>query len=238
MVRAQYPLDTTTSLSPQQIHELGLSEVNRIRKEMDAVIAQTGFKGGFEKFSHFLRNDPQFYYKDAASLLRGYRDIASGRTRSWLGLRAAATASTGEAIPHLPKIDNDGLLRTRFAGRRAARLFCVNTYALDTRPKEMEALTLHELCRAIICRFPWRRKWRGRRSFASTAPTLLLSRVGAFTPRAWAPRWGFTKTLTRSSASSLTKSGAPSAGGGHGHALQGLEPPAGNRLFPRQQQQE
>src|SRR5437588_121632 len=52
---------TTTSLNPQQIHELGLSEVKRIHQEMDKVIAQTGFKGDFAKFSRFLRTDKQFF---------------------------------------------------------------------------------------------------------------------------------------------------------------------------------
>src|SRR5262249_41094417 len=69
-------VSTTTSMPAAQIHELGLSEVKRIRKEMDAVIARAGFKGSFAEFSQFLRTDPRFYYNDAESLLRGYRDIA------------------------------------------------------------------------------------------------------------------------------------------------------------------
>src|SRR5260370_18013289 len=66
---------TTTTLTPQQIHELGLSEVKRIRQEMDKGIAQTGFKGSFAAFCKFLRTDRQFYCQDAESLLSGYRDI-------------------------------------------------------------------------------------------------------------------------------------------------------------------
>ena len=67
---------TTTSLSPTEIHGIGLDEVKRIRKEMDALIASTGFKGSLADFSKFLRTHAQFYYTDSESLLRGYRDIA------------------------------------------------------------------------------------------------------------------------------------------------------------------
>src|SRR4029078_10714850 len=67
---------TTTSMTPEQIHQLGLSEVKSIRAEMDKVIAQTGFKGSFADFSKFLRTDPRFFYQSKDDLLRGYRDIA------------------------------------------------------------------------------------------------------------------------------------------------------------------
>jgi uncharacterized protein (DUF885 family) len=52
---------TTTDYTADQIHQLGLDEVKRIRAEMDALIKKIGFKGGFKKFVTFLRTDPQFY---------------------------------------------------------------------------------------------------------------------------------------------------------------------------------
>ncbi len=67
---------TTTSLTPEQIHEIGLSEVKRIRAEMDKVIRESGFKGSFAEFKEFLRNDPQFYYDKAEDLVNGYRVVA------------------------------------------------------------------------------------------------------------------------------------------------------------------
>ena len=69
-------VSTTTSLTPEKIHELGLSEVKRIRQEMDALINRIGFKGSFEDFSKFLRTDPKFYYSDAQSLVHAYRNIS------------------------------------------------------------------------------------------------------------------------------------------------------------------
>src|SRR5207245_6437979 len=67
---------TTTALTPQQIHELGLAEVRRIRAAMDSVIAYTGFTGTRAEFAQFLRTDARFFYADSASLVQGYRDIA------------------------------------------------------------------------------------------------------------------------------------------------------------------
>ena len=66
---------TTTDLTPLQIHETGLSEVKRIRAEMDKVIASTNFKGSFHDFTEFLRTDPQFYYDKPEDLVNGYRII-------------------------------------------------------------------------------------------------------------------------------------------------------------------
>lgn len=54
-------LYTTTDLTPEQIHQLGLAEVERIHAEMEKIIQQVGFKGNFEEFLNFLRTDPQFY---------------------------------------------------------------------------------------------------------------------------------------------------------------------------------
>jgi uncharacterized protein (DUF885 family) len=60
---------TTTDLSPKAIHELGLSEVERIAKEMQAIIKQVGFKGTQVEFQQFLASDPQFYAKDSQDVL-------------------------------------------------------------------------------------------------------------------------------------------------------------------------
>lgn len=141
-------MSTTTSMTPQQIHELGLSEVKRIRAEMDEIIKETKFKGSFADFSKYLRTDPKFYYKDAASLLTGYRDICKridpelarlfGKLpRLPYGVRPVPTYSeksqtTAYYQPGSPDAGRPGW-------------YYANTYALDTRPKwEMEALTLHE----------------------------------------------------------------------------------------------
>src|SRR5690606_319231 len=60
---------TTTSMTPEQIHQLGLNEVKRIRREMDTIIKQVGFDGSFAEFVSFLRTDPQFYASSGQQLM-------------------------------------------------------------------------------------------------------------------------------------------------------------------------
>ena len=66
---------TTLSLSPEEIHDIGLSEVKRIRSEMEAIKNQVGFNGDLSQFFKFLRTESRFYYNSPDELLAGYRDI-------------------------------------------------------------------------------------------------------------------------------------------------------------------
>jgi uncharacterized protein (DUF885 family) len=139
---------TTTGLTPQQIHEIGLSEVKRIRAEMDKVIASANFKGTFHEFTEFLRNDPRFYYDQPDDLVNGYRIIAKkidpelahlfGKLpRLPYGVTPipdfkAPSQTTAYYQPGAPAVGRPGY-------------YFVNTYNLHARPKwEMEALSLHE----------------------------------------------------------------------------------------------
>ena len=67
---------TTTTMTPDQVHALGLAEVARIRARMDGVIKQTGFTGTFPEFLHMLRTDPRFYAKTPEELLMRASEIA------------------------------------------------------------------------------------------------------------------------------------------------------------------
>jgi uncharacterized protein (DUF885 family) len=66
---------TTTDLSPQQIHELGLRELARIRAEMEAVQREMKFNGSFAAFVEHLNTDPKYFHKSPEDLLAGYREI-------------------------------------------------------------------------------------------------------------------------------------------------------------------
>jgi uncharacterized protein (DUF885 family) len=57
---------TTTNMTAEQIHQLGLAEVARIHGEMQAIMKKTGFKGDLKAFFTFMRDDSQFYYPDTA----------------------------------------------------------------------------------------------------------------------------------------------------------------------------
>ncbi len=67
---------TTTDLTAAQIHATGLREVERLRGEMDAVMKEVRFDGGFAAFVRYLNSDPKFFHKDQDALLAGYRAIA------------------------------------------------------------------------------------------------------------------------------------------------------------------
>lgn len=139
---------TTTNRTPKDIHEIGLAEVKRIRGEMDAVMARAGFKGSFDEFKTFLRTNPQFYFKDAASLVAGYRDIAKRADPQLAHLFNTLPRTPYGVVPVPDAVApsqttgyyDPGTLATGRPGN-----MYVNTYKLESRPKwEMEALTLHE----------------------------------------------------------------------------------------------
>jgi uncharacterized protein (DUF885 family) len=139
---------TTTDLTPDAIHTLGLAEVERIRGAMDLVIAGVGFLGGFEAFAEFLRTDPQFYFTDAASLVSAYRDIAKRADPQLAHLfgRLPRTPYGVLAVPDAiaPSQTTAYYQPGSFAAGRPGNMFA-NTFKLDSRPRwEMEALTLHE----------------------------------------------------------------------------------------------
>ena len=139
---------TTTNLTPDEIHEIGLKEVARIRGEMMKVIAQTGFKGSFDEFLTYLRTDPKFRYTDPQQLLQAYEAMAKrvdpklpqyfGKLpRMPYGVRPIAeqvAPDTTTAYYQGPAMD----------GKRAGYYY-VNLYKPEERPKyEIPVLTIHE----------------------------------------------------------------------------------------------
>jgi uncharacterized protein (DUF885 family) len=141
-------LYTTTDMTADQIHELGLSEVKRIRAEMERIKASTGFTGSLADFFTFLRTDPRFFYTDKEALLTGYRDIAKRidpELPKLFGVLPRLPYGVKPVPAYAEKTQttayyNDGSLE---AGRPG--IFYANTYNLPARPKwEMEALTIHE----------------------------------------------------------------------------------------------
>ncbi len=139
---------TTTELTPDEIHEIGLAEVARIRAEMDKVINQVGFKGSFNEFLVHLRTDPKYYYRTSDELFQAYLAISKridplmvevfGKLpRMPYGVRPipeAVAPDTTTAYYSRPAAD----------GSRAGYYY-VNLYRPEVRPKyEMMALSLHE----------------------------------------------------------------------------------------------
>jgi uncharacterized protein (DUF885 family) len=139
---------TTTNLTPDEIHALGLSEVKRILGAMDKVRQETGFKGDLEAFFSFLETDPQFYFTQGADLLAGYRT-----------LKTRIDAALPKLFSVFPKADYEVREVEAFRAETAAGayyqqpsadgsrpgVFYVNTFNLKAQPRfGMETLSLHE----------------------------------------------------------------------------------------------
>jgi len=168
---------TTTDMTPQQIHDLGQSEVRRIRAEMEKVIAGAGYENRFDDFTEFLRTDPQFYFTEAEALLTAYRDI-SKRADAELPRLFGTLPRLPYGVTPVPSYAEKSQTTAYYQGGsleagRAGQFFA-NTYALDTRPKwEMEALTLHEavpghhlqIALAQELDIPWFRRFGGETAF-------------------------------------------------------------------------
>jgi uncharacterized protein (DUF885 family) len=146
--RVRARASTTTDLTPEQIHAIGLAEVKRIRGQMDSVIAASGFRGSFTEFVQFLRTDARFYFTTADDLLRASRDIAK-RVDPELVRLFGTLPRLPYGVSPIPAYAERSQTTAYYQpgspqGHRAGTYF-VNTYNLPARPRwEMEALTLHE----------------------------------------------------------------------------------------------
>ncbi len=138
---------TTLDMTSDEVHQLGLKEVKRIRAEMQVIIDELGFKGSFADFLTFLRTDPQFYPKTAEELLKEAAFIAK-KADAMLPKYFGKLPRTPYGIQPVPAEIAPKYTTGRYSGSNRddqPGYYWVNTYALDKRPLyEMEALTLHE----------------------------------------------------------------------------------------------
>ena len=141
-------VSTTTDLTPDQIHAIGLAEVKRIRAAMDSVITASGFKGSFAEFAQFLRTDPRFYWTNADELIRASRELMK-RIDPELTRLFGTLPRLPYGVAPIPSYSERSQTTAYYQpgsplGHRPGTYF-VNTYNLPARPKwEMEALSLHE----------------------------------------------------------------------------------------------
>ena len=139
---------TTTEMTPDEIHNLGLEEVARNREAMMAIKEEVNFEGTLAEFFDFLRTDPQFYFATSDELFEGYLAMSKrldpmlvtlfGKLpRMPYGLKKipdAVAPDTTTAYYNRPAAD----------GSRAGYYY-VNLYKPETRPKwEMAVLSVHE----------------------------------------------------------------------------------------------
>lgn len=145
LVRYYTTLDDAT---PDSVHRLGLREVARIRKEMNAVIAETGFDGTFKEFIEYLRTDSQFYPQTPEELLERAAWIAKdidGRLPKYFGKLPRQPYSVEPVPAEIAPNYTTGRYISAPEGADRGGQYWVNTYALDKRPfYALTALTLHE----------------------------------------------------------------------------------------------
>ncbi len=139
---------TTIDISADEVHQIGLKEVARIRAAMEDIISEVGFEGSFEDFLTFLRTDPQFYAETEKELLMFASYLAKkvdGKLPSLFG----KLPRQPYGVEPVPAVLAPNYTTGRYSGApldapRGGE-YWVNTYALDKRPLyTLPALTLHE----------------------------------------------------------------------------------------------
>jgi uncharacterized protein (DUF885 family) len=139
---------TTTALRPDEVHDIGLREVARIRGEMNALADKAGYKGPLRDFFAWLRSDRQFFYSDSRALFEAYAATAKRiDPKLVLMFRTLPRTPYGvEAIPDTIAPDTTtAYYREPAADGSRGGTFFVNLYKPEARPKwEMTALAMHE----------------------------------------------------------------------------------------------
>ncbi|HEX6741296.1 MAG TPA: DUF885 family protein [Sphingomicrobium sp.] len=138
--RAQIREYTTTDLTPEEIHQLGLKQVAEIEAEMRQTMREAGFKGSFEQFLNFLKTDPQFQAKTPDELM-GVSAYVAKRTDNVIGDYFGLLPRRRFGIIPVP----DALAPFYTGGRGGLENCQMNTYNLPSRPLyNIPVLTLHE----------------------------------------------------------------------------------------------
>ncbi len=141
-------LYTTTDLTPQEIHDIGLSEVKRIREEMEVIIKEVEFEGSFAEFLEYLRTDPKFYYEDPDELFRAVEAVCKRIDPQLVKLFKTLPRMPYGVRPIPDSIAPDTTAAYYMGpaedGTRAGHYY-FNLYKPDQRPiYTIEALSLHE----------------------------------------------------------------------------------------------
>jgi uncharacterized protein (DUF885 family) len=139
---------TSLDLSPEEIHKIGLAEVERISGEMNTVMRQAKFEGDFAAFLNFLRTDPRFYAKTPDELLQRASWIAKrvdGKLPAYFKTLPRLPYTVLPVPPDLAPKYTSGRYVEAPEGSTQPGIYWVNTYKLESRPLyNLEALTLHE----------------------------------------------------------------------------------------------
>jgi len=139
---------TTTQMTPDEIHRIGLSEVSRIRAEMEAVIDELEFDGDFAGFLHYLRTDPKFYFGSREELFNAYLVICKQVDPQLVRLFGVLPRMPYGVRPIPDNIAPDtttAYYTPPAADGSRAGYYYVNLHRPEVRPRyEIEVLSVHE----------------------------------------------------------------------------------------------
>lgn len=139
---------TTTNLTPDEIHQIGLQEVERIHGEMRGVMQEVGFAGELGEFFSFVYADPQFFYDEPEQLIQAYRDMSNQVATSAEKL-FSTFPNTGFEVrrvePFREQSSSKGSYQRGTPDGSRPGIFYANAYNVGVRPKwDMQSLFLHE----------------------------------------------------------------------------------------------
>ncbi len=143
---------TTTKLTAQEIHDIGLAEVNRIHDDMRAIMKQVGFAGSLQEFFEFMRVDPQFYYPDTEEGRQRYLDEATalidnmkGRLDELFYTKPKADLVVKAVEPFREKSAGKAFYQRPAPDGSRPGMYYANLYKMSSMPTyQMEALAYHE----------------------------------------------------------------------------------------------
>jgi prolyl oligopeptidase len=137
---------TTTNLTPDEIHDIGLNEVKRIRFEMEQIIKDLEWEGDFKSFLNYLRTSPRFYYDNGEDLLNAYLIMAKKIDPLLPKIFKVFPRAPYGVIP-IPEESAPFTTTAYYNGPAKGRpgYFYANLYKPESRPKyEIPVLTVHE----------------------------------------------------------------------------------------------
>ena len=141
-------LRTTTDLTPDEIHQIGLDEVARIHGEMHGVMEEAGFEGDLKEFFEYVNTDDRFFYDEAEELIQGYRDMSDHIAELATELFDVFPKSEFEVRrvePFREASAAGGSYRSGTPDGSRPGVFYANAYNIKARGKwAMESLFLHE----------------------------------------------------------------------------------------------
>ena len=139
---------TTTDLTPDEIHQIGLDEVARIHGEMQAVMEEVGFDGDLKEFFEYVNTDPQFFFDEPEQLIQGYRDMAdhiNTLAEDLFEIFPQTDFEVRRVEPFRERSSSSGSYSAGTPDGSRPGVFYANAYDLSARPSwGMESLYLHE----------------------------------------------------------------------------------------------